>query len=165
MDEELVEHARTLVAGNRYVVLGTVDPDGRPWTSPVYFSADGDLYMLEYGTAWFQGNDDARLVKIEYNGGNRKPDVRMAADKTKGAVPFTATLTSKGTKDYDHDDMTYEWKFMAADGSVLATRKEAEPCRTILSLRSMRRVGSMLHSGTRTRTPVASSAQGLIRIP
>lgn len=26
------------------------------------FGPEGDLYMLEYGTGWFQGNDDARLV-------------------------------------------------------------------------------------------------------
>ena len=43
MDEELAAHARTLVADNRYVVLGTADAHGRPWTSPVYFSADEDL--------------------------------------------------------------------------------------------------------------------------
>jgi len=56
------------------------------------FGPEGDLYMLEYGTAWFLGNDDARLVKIEFNGGNRKPQIRMAADKPKGAVPLTPTL-------------------------------------------------------------------------
>src|SRR6185369_3126291 len=33
------------------------------------FAPSGDLYVLEYGTAWFQGNDDARLVRIEYNAG------------------------------------------------------------------------------------------------
>ena len=31
--------------------------------------------MLEYGSGWFTQNDDARLVRIEYNGGNRKPVV------------------------------------------------------------------------------------------
>src|SRR5258707_9973419 len=37
------------------------------------FAPSGDLYILEYGTLWFQGNDDARLVRVEYNAGNRKP--------------------------------------------------------------------------------------------
>ena len=37
------------------------------------FAENGDLYMLEYGSGWFTGNDDARLIRIEYNGGNRKP--------------------------------------------------------------------------------------------
>ena len=39
------------------------------------FGPSGDMYLLEYGTAWFQGNPDARLVRIEYNAGNRKPIV------------------------------------------------------------------------------------------
>jgi cytochrome c len=45
------------------------------------FGPEGDLYMLEYGTAWFQGNEDARLVRIEYTAGNRKPTVQLAVDK------------------------------------------------------------------------------------
>ena len=49
------------------------------------FGPNGDLYVLEYGSGWFQKNDDARLVRIEYNGGNRKPVIKMEADKPKGA--------------------------------------------------------------------------------
>ena len=33
--------ATSILAGNRYLVLSTVDRDGRPWASPVYFAADG----------------------------------------------------------------------------------------------------------------------------
>ncbi len=58
------------------------------------FGPDGDLYLLEYGTTWFTGNDDARLVKIAYNGGNRRPVVKVIADKKKGAVPMTVKLSS-----------------------------------------------------------------------
>ncbi|WP_112236907.1 pyridoxamine 5'-phosphate oxidase family protein [Kribbella monticola] len=36
--EELAKH---LIDSNRYMVLGTVDPDGRPRVSPVYFAPDG----------------------------------------------------------------------------------------------------------------------------
>jgi nitroimidazol reductase NimA-like FMN-containing flavoprotein (pyridoxamine 5'-phosphate oxidase superfamily) len=45
---DLAGHTRQLLDVNRYLVLGTVDPDGRPWTSPVYFSADGhqDFYWV-----------------------------------------------------------------------------------------------------------------------
>ena len=91
------------------------------------FSPSGDLYMLEYGTAWFQGNEDARLVKIEYTGGNRKPHVQVAADKTKGAVPMTVQLSSKGTKDYDRDEIKYEWNITGPDGKALTSIKEANP--------------------------------------
>lgn len=90
------------------------------------FAADGDLYMLEYGTGWFTGNDDARLVRIEYNGNNRKPLVQLAADKTKGAVPMTVKFNSNGTKDYDRDELTYEWKITDQNGKTLSTVKEAD---------------------------------------
>jgi nitroimidazol reductase NimA-like FMN-containing flavoprotein (pyridoxamine 5'-phosphate oxidase superfamily) len=39
---DLVAHARAIIAANLYVTLGTADPDGRPWTSPVYFAPAGD---------------------------------------------------------------------------------------------------------------------------
>lgn len=34
-------HARALLDTNRFLTLATVDSDGRPWTSPVYFAAAG----------------------------------------------------------------------------------------------------------------------------
>ena len=37
------------------------------------FGPDGDLYVLEYGSRWFQKSEDAKLVRIEYNAGNRAP--------------------------------------------------------------------------------------------
>nr|WP_277349966.1 pyridoxamine 5'-phosphate oxidase family protein [Nonomuraea sp. FMUSA5-5] len=40
--------ARNIIDTNRYMVLGTVDPDGRPRVSPVYFAPDGydTLYWI-----------------------------------------------------------------------------------------------------------------------
>src|SRR5687767_14531748 len=38
---DLAAHARALLDANCFLTLGTVDPDGRPWTSPVYFAAAG----------------------------------------------------------------------------------------------------------------------------
>lgn len=45
---DLAEHARTLLDRNRYLTLGTVGADGRPWTTPVYFAAAGirDYYWI-----------------------------------------------------------------------------------------------------------------------
>src|ERR1051326_2945918 len=57
------------------------------------FSPDGDLYLLEYGSAWFQGNANSALIRIEYNGGNRKPDVEATADRTAGSIPFKVNLS------------------------------------------------------------------------
>jgi cytochrome c len=52
------------------------------------FAENGDLYMLEYGSGWFTANDDARLIRIEYNGFNRKPQIQVAANQMGGAIPL-----------------------------------------------------------------------------
>ncbi len=74
------------------------------------FASNGDLYMLEYGSGWFTANDDARLIRIEYNGGNRKPQIQMAANKMGGAVPFNLELSAAGTVDADFDELKYTWE-------------------------------------------------------
>ena len=42
MTHDLVAHARAVIDENLYLTLGSTDPDGSPWTSPVYFAPDGD---------------------------------------------------------------------------------------------------------------------------
>ena len=76
------------------------------------FGPDGALYILEYGSAWFRGNANSRLIKIEYNKGNRKPNVSATADKTSGALPLAVSLSSEGTSDfdtYDQEKLSYSW--------------------------------------------------------
>jgi len=83
------------------------------------FGPSGDLYVLEYGDAWFRQNANAQLVKIEYNAGNRKPIVAANSDKLAGAIPFTAQFSSEGTHDYDtydEDNLTYQWDIYAENG-------------------------------------------------
>ena len=80
------------------------------------FAENGDLYMLEYGSGWFTANDDARLIRIEYNGGNRKPQIAMAANQLGGAVPFNLKLTSKGSTDADGDALKYTWQVTSKNG-------------------------------------------------
>ena len=94
------------------------------------FGPEGDLYMLEYGTGWFQQNDNARLIRIEYNGGNRKPEVHLAVDKPKGATPHTVTFSTAGTRDFDRDEMTYEWEITSSDGKKVATLTGETPSYT-----------------------------------
>ncbi len=74
------------------------------------FGPDGDMYVLEYGSNWFRKSDNAKLVRIEYNGGNRKPIVQASASKQGGTVPLQLTLQSDGSKDNDGDKLTYQWK-------------------------------------------------------
>lgn len=80
------------------------------------FAQNGDLYMLEYGSGWFSANDDARLIRIEYNGGNRKPKIQMAANKSGGSAPLALKLTAAGTDDADGDALTYSWKITSKSG-------------------------------------------------
>jgi cytochrome c len=91
------------------------------------FSPSGDLYMLEYGTGWFQGNPDARLVRIEYNGGNRKPVVVAAADREAGPTPLKVALSSQGTTDPDADALRYQWTITGPKGAVVKTLTEPNP--------------------------------------
>jgi cytochrome c len=91
------------------------------------FGPSGDLYVLEYGTAWFQGNDDARLVRIEYNAGNRKPIVAAAVDQPAGALPMRVKLSSAGTMDLDEDSLRYVWTISRKGGTVLQRLTEPNP--------------------------------------
>lgn len=91
------------------------------------FGPDGALYILEYGSAWFRGNANSRLIKIEYNAGNRKPSVVATSDKMAGSVPFTANFSAAGTSDYDDYDQSkldYTWKLDRADGKTTELKGE-----------------------------------------
>ncbi|MEO7216500.1 PQQ-dependent sugar dehydrogenase [Mucilaginibacter sp.] len=91
------------------------------------FGPEGDLYVLEYGNGYFKNNPEAELIRIEYNGGNRKPQVQATAGKTAGALPLTVALSSAGTKDFDDDDvLTYEWK-VTKGGKPFKTFKTQNP--------------------------------------
>jgi len=70
---------------------------------------DGKLYLLEYGTGWFQDNPDAGLSVIDYNGGNRAPEIQaIHIDKTSGVLPFHIKATVDA-KDPDKDKLSYVW--------------------------------------------------------
>ncbi|MBL7870376.1 MAG: PQQ-dependent sugar dehydrogenase [Cyclobacteriaceae bacterium] len=75
----------------------------------IKFGPTGDLYVLEYGGNTANSGIESRLVRIEYNAGNRKPVVQLSADKQGGDVPFTVKLSSAGTIDYDGDSLKYSW--------------------------------------------------------
>ena len=95
------------------------------------FAPSGDLYVLEYGTRWFQGNDDARLVRIEYNAGNRKPIVAAAVDQPAGALPMQVKLSSAGTMDLDEDSLRYVWTIRRHGDTVLTRLIEPNPSFTL----------------------------------
>ncbi|MBK8060757.1 MAG: hypothetical protein IPK33_23545 [Gemmatimonadetes bacterium] len=66
-----------------------------------------------------QGNDDARLVRIEFNAGNRAPVAVARANKTIGATPMRVALDASATTDADDDELTYAWTITGAGGRVV----------------------------------------------
>ncbi len=122
------------------------------------FAPSGDMYILEYGTIWFQGNDDARLVRVEYNAGNRKPLVSAQVDHPKGALPLRVALSSAGTVDLDEDSLRYEWTIARKGGAVLQRLTEPNPAFTF------RRPGTYTAALTVTDAQGASTSAAPIEI-
>ena len=92
-------------------------------TIDMQFAPDGSLYTLEYGQKWFAANEDARLSRITYTAGNRRPVAVMSANKLVGAAPLTVNFSTKGSLDYEGDALTYSWDF----GRGIAKSTEANP--------------------------------------
>ncbi len=100
----------TLDRNNNYV---KADPfmSGTEFANPMdmIFGEDGALYILEYGESWYTQNLDARLTRITYNEGNRKPVAKIEASKEIGAVPLVVDFKGSQSIDYDKDSLRYEW--------------------------------------------------------
>lgn len=100
-----------------------------PWTGTqimdMAFGPDGALYVLDYGTAWFGGDENSGLYRIENATGGRSPVAEAAANKTSGKAPLRVAFSSAGTTDGDGDALTYAWDF--GDGGKST---EADPTYT-----------------------------------
>lgn len=105
-----------------WIMAATMDKEGNletiePFMPLTKFKApmdlklgpDGRLYVLEYGTGWFTKNADAGLVRIDYNAGNRAPEVSFHVSQVAGSLPFKVHLSAQGSHDPDGDPLTYEW--------------------------------------------------------
>ncbi|MBX2823018.1 MAG: PQQ-dependent sugar dehydrogenase [Rhodothermaceae bacterium] len=111
-----------------YVGMERLFSDYRPAEIiDIKFGPEGDLYVLEYGSRWFRDSDDDKLVRVEYNAGNRKPLVAVSADKKGGAIPFDLQLASEGTIDYDGDDLKYTWEVASENGEEVRVFSEPNP--------------------------------------
>ena len=109
------------------------------------FSKDGVMYMLEYGSVYGADNVDARLVKIEYNRGNRPPEAvagitdPLAAewndkvyltsersndllDEYSGTAPLDIVVNGARSKDPD-DDENLKFKWFINGGAVVGEDK------------------------------------------
>jgi cytochrome c len=111
--------AVTLDEQGHYKAMERFAPDYHP-VQPLdtKFGPDGDFYILEYGSNPAGSSQESRLVRIEYHAGNRKPVVQASASETGGSIPFTTRLSAAGSKDYDGDELTYEWQITSAGGAT-----------------------------------------------
>jgi glucose/arabinose dehydrogenase len=108
--------------GRRWIKRISSDADGTvqsinnvPWTGTqvmdMAFGPDGALYVLDYGTAWFGGNEYSGLYRIENATDGHSPTPQAAADRTSGQAPLKVRFSSSGTTDADGDALTYSWDF------------------------------------------------------
>ncbi|WP_425423628.1 PQQ-dependent sugar dehydrogenase [Streptomyces megasporus] len=122
--------------GRRWIKRVEHDADGTvrsvnpfPWTGTqimdMAFGPDGALYVLDYGTAWFGGDENSALYRIENATDGHSPVARAAADRTSGRAPMKVSFSSAGSSDADGDALTYSWDF--GDGT---TSTEADPTHT-----------------------------------
>ena len=73
---------------------------------------DGAIYMLEWGSGFGGGNNDSKLIRIGYTGGQHAPVARATASATSGPVPLTVEFSADGSTDPDAADaLTYSWDF------------------------------------------------------
>ncbi|MET9548897.1 PQQ-dependent sugar dehydrogenase [Streptomyces sp. NPDC006627] len=85
-----------------------------PWTGTqvmdMEFGPDGALYVLDYGTAWFGGDENSGLFRIENATTGHSPVAEASASVTSGQAPLRTKFTAKAT-DADGGTLTYAWDF------------------------------------------------------
>ncbi|KRV51199.1 glycosyl hydrolase [Wenjunlia vitaminophila] len=100
-----------------------------PWTGTqvmdMAFGPDGALYVLDYGTGSFAGDENSALYRIEHVTGGFSPVARATANRTSGPGPLDVSFSSAGSSDPDGDPITFSWAF--GDG---ATSTAANPTHT-----------------------------------
>ncbi|MFF0109692.1 PQQ-dependent sugar dehydrogenase [Streptomyces hirsutus] len=91
-----------------------------PWSGTqvmdMAFGPDGALYVLDYGTGYFNGDENSALYRIEHVTGGRAPIAQAKANVTSGKAPLTVSFSSAGSSDPDGDALGYSWAF--GDGAT-----------------------------------------------
>jgi glucose/arabinose dehydrogenase len=96
-----------------------------PWNGKqvmdLAFGPDGALYVLDYGTGYFNGDENSALYRYDYvGGGNRAPTAVANADKRSGQAPLTVQFSSAGSSDPEGGALTYRWDFGDGTSSTAA---------------------------------------------
>lgn len=94
-----------------------------PHPIDVELGKDGALWILDYGTNWWD-NVDGRLLRVRFSSFDKRPKVAIDATPTTGGLPLAVRFSSAGTHDPDGDDarLRYAWDF--GDGTASS---EASP--------------------------------------
>jgi hypothetical protein len=143
----LADHARDIIASNLYLTLSTVDPDGRPWTSPVYFApgADGEFLWSSETGARHSGNlaDRPRVSFVVFDSTVEPYHGRavyasaeaaeVAEDDVDRVLGLYPRRDGHGAAVLDRDDVTgasaYRlYRAVASDLWVLCPREPGQPC-------------------------------------
>ncbi|NYI08051.1 family 16 glycoside hydrolase [Allostreptomyces psammosilenae] len=155
--EELDGHFFAGEYGRRWIRTIGVGDDGAastispfPWSGTqvmdMAFGPDGALYVLDYGTGFFNGDHNSALYRIEYvDAGDRSPVASAEAATTSGPVPLTVAFSAAGSADPEGTPLAYSWDF--GDGSPAST--EPDPTHVYTSV------------GTYTATLTVTDAAGL----
>ncbi|MFD3533298.1 PQQ-dependent sugar dehydrogenase, partial [Streptomyces sp. NPDC058664] len=100
-----------------------------PWSGTqvmdMAFGPDGALYVLDYGTGYFNGDANSALYRIEHVTGGHAPVAQAKANVTSGTAPLTVSFSSAGSSDADGDALSHAWTF--GDGG---TSTAANPSHT-----------------------------------
>nr|WP_307544341.1 PQQ-dependent sugar dehydrogenase [Streptomyces sp. V3I8] len=103
-----------------------------PWTGTqvmdMAFGPDGALYVLDYGTGYFSGDENSALYRIEHVTDGLAPTAQAKANVTSGGAPLAVSFSSAGSTDPDGGALGYAWTF--GDGG---TSTAANPSHTYTS--------------------------------
>src|SRR5882672_6634006 len=81
---------------------------------------DGAIYMIEWGSGFGGSNPDAKVIRIDYVGGNHAPVAMGSAAPNNGSLPLTVQFSSAGTYDPENDPISIAWSFFG-DGTTNST--------------------------------------------
>lgn len=121
---DLAGLARTTLSRNKFMVLGTVDPSGRPRVSPVWFSlVDRDAYWLSSTSAHHSRNIEQRpevSMVVFDSGADPHTGQAVYLEATAGRVPDDelSSACAEAFRDVD-DELSYTPETLRKEPFVL----------------------------------------------